>query len=143
VPDNTLVVAKQSKEYGMEEIKDEKYGVTYDPATATVAFQGILRLQGYLSYQPIEKLLNEVIAERPPKVTLDVHGLEFISSSGIDVVYRFAYKVYSRAHSQLIVRRLAQGAPWQERLVRTIEMMAPDLQIELVEGEVSADEPTS
>jgi hypothetical protein len=123
----------------MEEIKGEKYSVTYDPATATVTFRGILRVQGYLSYQPIEKMLNAVIAQSLPTITLDVHGLAFINSSGIDVIYRFAYKV----HGQLIVRRLAQGAPWQERLERTIEMMAPDLQVELVEGEVPADEPTS
>ena len=127
----------------MEEIKDEKYSVTYDSATATVALQGILRVQGYLSYRPIEKLLNGVIAQGSPKITLDVHRLAFINSSGVDVIYRFAYKGHSQAHSQLIVRRLAQGAPWQERLERTIEVMAPDLQIELVEGEVPADELTS
>lgn len=127
----------------MEEIKDENYNVTYDPATATVAFQGTLRVQGYVSYQPIEKLLNAVIAQRPPTITLDIHRLVFINSSGIDVIYRFAYKAHGQAHSQLTVRRLAQGAPWQERLVRTIEVMAPDLQDEPVEGEASADEPTS
>jgi hypothetical protein len=126
----------------MKEAKGEKYSVIYDPSTATVAFQGTLRVQGYLSYQSIDKLLNEVAAQRPPTITLDIHGLAFTNSSGIDVIYRFAYKVY-QARSQLIVRRLARGAPWQERLVRTVEMMAPNLQLELVEGEVPADEPTS
>ena len=127
----------------MEEIKDEKYSVTYDPVTATVAFQGILRVQGYLSYQPIERLLDKVIAQSLPTITLDIHKLAFINSSGIDVIYRFAYKMSSQAHSRLIVRRLTQGAPWQERLERTIEMMSPNLQVELVEGEISDDEPTS
>lgn len=123
----------------MEEIKGEKYSVTYDLETATVTFQGILRVQGYLSYQSIDKLLNEVAAQRPPTITLDIHRLAFTNSSGIDVIYRFAYKIY-QARSQLIVRRLAQGAPWQERLVRTIEMMAPNLQVELVKGPAPTDD---
>lgn len=127
----------------MEEIRDEKFSVTYDPATATVAFRGILRVQGYVSYQPIERLLNEVIAQNLPTITLDIHRLAFINSSGIDVIYRFAYKAHGQAHSRLIVRRLARGAPWQERLERTIEMMSPGLQVELVEGEMPEDEPTS
>ena len=104
----------------MEEIKTTEFVVTYDPETATVVFQGILRVHGYTSYLPIERLLSDIVAQKPPTITLDIHALEFINSSGIDVLYRFAYKAHSQARSQLVVRRLAQGGPWQERLVRTI-----------------------
>jgi hypothetical protein len=137
------VVVKEVRRCAMEAIKNEAYSVTYDPASATVVFQGVLRVHSYTSYLPLERLLNDVVALKPPVITLDIHELTFINSSGIDVIYRFAYKASSQAHSDLIVRRLASGAPWQERLVRTIEVMAPNLQVELVEGQVPEAEPTS
>ena len=59
----------------MEEIKSEEYGVTYDPETTVVTFQGKLRLYDWASYQPIEKLLDGVISEHPTVITLDIQGL--------------------------------------------------------------------
>jgi len=117
----------------MEEIKSEEYSVTYDPATATVAFQGTLRLYDYASYQPTEALLHSALTEPAAVITLDVHKLEFINSSGLDMLFRFAHKTSTRKDTQLVVRRSKNAAPWQKKLLSTMQMMAPDLQVELVD----------
>jgi hypothetical protein len=51
------------------------------------------------------------------------------------MLFRFAYKVWNQAHSQLTVRLLDKAAIWQQRLLSTIEMMVPDLQVERVPKE--------
>ena len=127
------MVAKQSEENNMEEIKSEEYSVTYDPATATVAFQGTLRLYDYASYQPTEALLHKALTESAAVVTLDVHQLEFINSSGLDMLFRFAHRASTRKDTQLVVRRSKDAVPWQKKLLSTMQMMAPSLQVELVD----------
>jgi hypothetical protein len=127
------MVAKQSKENDMEEIKSEEYTVAYDPAAATVTFEGTLRLYDYASYQPTEALLHKALAETAAVITLDVHKLAFINSSGLDMLFRFAHKAATRKDTQLVVRRSAHAAPWQKKLLSTMQMMAPSLQVELVD----------
>lgn len=117
----------------MEEIKSEEYSVIYDPATATVVFYGTLRLYDYASYQPTEALLHKALTGSAAVITLDVHKLEFINSSGLDILFRFAHKASNRKGTQLIVRRSVHAVPWQEKLLSTMQMMAPSLQIELVD----------
>ena len=99
----------------MEEIKSEEYTVIYDPATATVMFEGTLRLYDYASYQPTEALLHRALAEAAAVITLDVHKLEFINSSGLDMLFRFAHRVSTRKGTQLVVRRSAHAAPCLQR----------------------------
>lgn len=117
----------------MEEIKSEEYSVTYDPATATVVFQGTLRLYDYASYQPTEALLHKALTESAAVITLDVHELGFINSSGLDMLFRFAHKASTRKDTQLVVRRSMHAAPWQKKLLSTMQMMAPGLKVELVD----------
>ena len=127
------VVAKRGEESDMEEIKSEEYSVTYDPTTATVVFQGTLRLYDYASYQPTETLLHKALTEAAAVITLDVHQLGFINSSGLDMLFRFAHRASNRKGTQLVVRRSKQAAPWQKKLLATMQMMAPSLQVELVD----------
>jgi hypothetical protein len=118
----------------MEEISRDEYRVTYNPATATVAFYGKLRLYGWAAYQPIEELLRRAIAGDPELVTLDVSGLEFMNSTGIDMLYRFAHRVSEHA-SGLAVQRSKLPIPWQRRLISTLEMMEPNLRVVLTDEE--------
>jgi hypothetical protein len=118
----------------MEEISKDEYRVTYDAATTTVAFYGKLRLYGWAAYQPIEGLLRRAIAGEPEVVTLDVSELEFMNSTGIDMLYRFAHKVSGHA-GRLAVRRSKLPIPWQRRLISTLEMMAPNLTVVLTDEE--------
>lgn len=113
------------------EIVGDTYQVTYDPATTTVTFQGKLRLYDRSAYEPIEALLDGAALTDTEAITLDIQLLEFLNSSGIDLIHGFAIKVRNRAVSQLIARGSAQE-PWHEKLLANMQRLVPNLQIELV-----------
>ncbi len=94
------------------EIKGGNYRVWYDADSVTVYFEGILRLGGVEEYQPIEDLLDKVLASEPKKVTLDVRALSFLNSSGINVLYKFAIATRKKGDLYLVVHG-SRGVPWQ------------------------------
>lgn len=75
------------------EIKTDDYRVWYNPATAIINFQGLLRESGIADYKPIEKLLEQVIALEPPTMTMNLQELEFLNSSGMSILSRFVIGV--------------------------------------------------
>jgi hypothetical protein len=113
------------------EIIGDTYQVTYDPTMTTVTVQGKLRLYDRAAYEPIETLLDEVASTDAETITLDVQLLEFLNSSGIDLIHGFAIKVRNRAVSQLIARGSADE-PWHEKLLANMQRLVPNLQIEMV-----------
>ena len=60
-----------------QEIKGEDYSVQYDPDSVTLSFQGQLSLGGPAEYKPISQLLNDVVAQEPSTITLNLRELEF------------------------------------------------------------------
>jgi len=100
------------KERSRMEIKGGNYRVWYDPTEVTVFFEGILRLSGTQEYQPIEELLEKVLLTNPKIVTLDLRGLNFLNSSGINVLYKFAIATRKKGELQLVVRG-SKNIPWQ------------------------------
>lgn len=72
-----------------QEITGENYKVWSEDGT-TVNFQGSLRLGNPAEYEPIAQLLNSVTAESPPTITLNLKELEFLNSSGINMLSKFA-----------------------------------------------------
>jgi hypothetical protein len=113
------------------EIQGRDYRVAYDPATAVVTFQGVLRLRDAIEYTPISQLLDAVIVAAPPRITLDVQGLQFLNSAGIHTLLRFAINLRDQEHSRLVVRGATQ-VPWQNRSLRNMQRLMPELQLEFV-----------
>ena len=54
------------------EIKTKDYSVWYDPVAKTINCQGSLRLIGTEEYAPIVQLLDLVISQEPPIITLNL-----------------------------------------------------------------------
>ena len=63
------------------EIKTDDYSVWYEPTTATVNFQGLLRLPGIPDYEPIVQLLNDITEQEPATITMNLQKLKFLNSS--------------------------------------------------------------
>jgi hypothetical protein len=103
------------------EIKDEGYCVLQDPSTNTITFQGILRLHGN-DYNDIVKLLQEVVDQKPEKVTLDLRKLEFLNSSGINHLFKFAVKLRNQAPTELIVLG-SSNIPWQQKSLKNLHIL--------------------
>jgi hypothetical protein len=116
---------------GPVEIQADGYTVAYDPTLQSVTFIGALRLAGMEEYAPISQLLSDVLEQQGEKVTLDLRQLEFLNSSGINMLSKFVIKVRQQGKSQLTVVG-AQSIPWQGKSLKNLQRLLPMLTLELV-----------
>lgn len=111
------------------EIKTEDYSVWYETGTATVNFQGLLRLAGIPDYEPIVQLLNDVTDQEPPTITMNLQKLKFLNSSGMSVLSRFVISVRKKKTVQLVIKG-SQSIPWQDKSLNNWQRLMPALTIE-------------
>lgn len=112
------------------EIKTNDYRVCYDPVKQTVICQGSLRLNGMAEYAPIVELLDTIVEAAPPIITLDLQKLQFLNSSGINVLSKFVIKVRQQAQSSLVIQG-SQFIPWQGKSLKNLQRLMPTLKLEL------------
>ncbi len=113
------------------EIKTEDYRICYDPSTVTVSFVGSLRLSGSAEYAPIVELLGSIASVEPAKITLNLQQLEFLNSSGINMLSKFIIEVRKQARVQMAVQG-SQRIAWQGKSLKNLQRLMPGLQLELV-----------
>lgn len=77
-------------------------------------FEGILRLGSSQEYLPVEELLEKVLLTDPKQITLDVRTLNFLNSSGLNVLYKFAISMRKKGDVRLVVRG-SKSIPWHGR----------------------------
>ncbi|HEY9633683.1 MAG TPA: hypothetical protein V6D14_09775 [Coleofasciculaceae cyanobacterium] len=111
------------------EIKTDDYSVEYEPTTATVNFQGLLRLPGIPDYEPIIQLLNDVTEQEPPTITMNVLELKFLNSSGMSVLSRFVIGVRKKKTIGLVIKG-SQGISWQQKSLNNWQRLMPALTLE-------------
>lgn len=114
-----------------QEIKGEDYKVFYDPETSTVYFQGELSLGGPAEYAPIAQLLEQVMAQTPSTLTLNLTKLEFLNSSGISLISKFIIGLRKKPPIPVVVLG-SHDIPWQGKSLKNLEKLLPGLQLELV-----------
>jgi hypothetical protein len=112
------------------EIKSGDYSICYDPVSETVNCQGSLRLSGIDEYAPIVQLLNDLADSDPAKITLNLRELEFLNSSGINVLSKFVIKVRQKGTIQMVVKA-SKNIPWQGKSLKNLQRLMPSLQLEL------------
>ncbi|AFZ17948.1 hypothetical protein Mic7113_2132 [Allocoleopsis franciscana PCC 7113] len=110
------------------EVKDNEYCVRYHPETKTITFQGELQLSGMDEYAPIMSLLDEVVNQEPPVLTLDLRKLEFLNSSGVNVLLSLVIKVRDKKTMQLMVEG-SENIFWQSRSLNNIKRLMPTAQL--------------
>jgi|SRR4028119_433714 len=112
------------------EIKTDDYSICYDPLTETVSCEGSLRLSGIEEYAPIVKLLNDLADREPGKIILNLQKLEFLNSSGINVLSKYVIKVRQKGTIQMVVKG-SKSIPWQAKSLKNLQRLMPSLQLEL------------
>lgn len=113
------------------EIKSETYSVEYDREAATIRCYGSLRLGGMQEYEPIVNLFNDVIAQNPPLLMLELRELEFLNSSGINVLSKFVIRV--RQQKTIALKIIGSKAiPWQGKSLKNLQRLMPALELELI-----------
>ncbi|MEB3827163.1 slr1659 superfamily regulator [Phormidium sp. CCY1219] len=111
------------------EIKTDDYRISYDTDTATVNCQGSLRLSGMDEYAPIVELLEAAINQEPPIMTLNLQELDFLNSSGINVLSKFAIKVRQKKTIDLVVKG-SKDILWQGKSLKNLQRLMPSLTLE-------------
>lgn len=114
-----------------QEIKGEDYSVYSDPESATIHFQGELSLGGPLDYRAIAELLDAVVAQSPPRLTLNLTQLEFLNSAGISMISKFIIGVRKKPEMQVLVLG-SVDIPWQGKSLKNLQKLLPSLKLELV-----------
>jgi hypothetical protein len=117
----------------MKEIRQEKYHIIYDETQATVSLEGALLLNGATAYEPILALLTQAAeAQEHASLTIDISGLNFLNSSGINMMTRFIMYLTEVKELQLdLSLRGQKEILWQERLAINLRRLMPELHTDL------------
>ncbi|HAC62788.1 MAG TPA: hypothetical protein DCF68_04455 [Cyanothece sp. UBA12306] len=110
------------------EIKGDDYTIEYDPESVIIKFDGELALGGPKDYKPITDFMNTIVEEKPEKITLDVRKLNFLNSSGISMLSKFAISFRRNEDTDLIVLG-SKKVPWQNKSLKNLEKLLPKLQL--------------
>ena len=81
-------------------------------------------------YAPIVQLLNDVADAQPEKITLDLKQLEFLNSSGINILSKFIIKVRQQKSIQISIQG-SKEILWQEKSLKNLQRLMPSLELEL------------
>ena len=109
------------------EIKTGEYNVWNEGSI--IHYEGTLRLSGTDAYQPILELMQQVLAEKPQNVVLDLTQLEFLNSSGINLLAKFTIEL--RKHPDMPVKvvgsskipRQSKSLPNLQKLHKGVELV--------------------
>jgi len=112
------------------EVKGEDYRVWYDSATNTINCEGSLRLGGAEEYAPIVQILESAIAHPPIDLVMDLTQLEFLNSSGINMLSKFMIKARQKEGVKITVKG-SQTVPWQGKSLKNLQRLMPTLVLEI------------
>ena len=114
----------------IQEFKTEEYQVKYDSDTTTIILVGSLRLNDLDESNPIVQLLNDVLALQPDTITLNLQALQYLNSSGINMLSKFVIQVRRIKTVSLIVLASSK-IPWQSKSLKNLQRLMPTLQLEV------------
>ena len=102
------------------EIKTADYTVWTEGAT--IHYEGTLRLSGTDAYQPILDMMQGVLAEKPQKLVLDLTQLEFLNSSGINLLAKFTIELRKQPDVGMHVLGSTR-IPWQSKSLPNLQKL--------------------
>ncbi|MBS0015139.1 MAG: hypothetical protein KFF72_01995 [Arthrospira sp. SH-MAG29] len=114
----------------IESYQTEDYSIGYDSQISTITLKGSLRLNGLEDSNAVVKLLNDVLDIEPPKITLNLRELEFLNSSGINMLSKFVIKVRQKKTINLVLLASSK-IPWQGKSLKNLQRLMPTLELQI------------
>lgn len=111
------------------EIIDNNYSISYNADTATITCNGYFRLRGAAEYAPMMNLLNDVADQGLSELHMDVSGLEFLNSSGINTLSKFVLRLRKSGPVKLNILA-SDEFPWQKKSLRNFQKLLPGTDIQ-------------
>jgi hypothetical protein len=102
------------------EIKTADYTVWTEGAT--IHYEGTLRLSGTDAYQPILDMMQGMLAGKPEKLVLDLTQLEFLNSSGINLLAKFTIELRKQPDVGMQVLGSTR-IPWQSKSLPNLQKL--------------------
>ncbi len=110
------------------EIRDENFRIWAEGTT--IYFDGVLRLAGPDAYAPIYSLAAAALHENHERVVFDLTGLEFLNSSGINLLAKLTIEARRQSSVQLVIKGTTQY-PWQSKSLPNLKKLYPQLDLQL------------
>ena len=106
------------------EIRTDDYRVWNEGSD--IYFDGVMRLASSKDYMPVLDLMTSILNSNPDTITIDLRDLEFLNSSGINLLAKFTIETRKHPNVKLIVRGTAD-IPWQSKSLPNLRKLHPSL----------------
>ena len=110
------------------EIKKDDYEVCYDSQKNSVVCSGSFRLTG-AEYNAIQEILSTAADAGQNDLIINLTGLKFLNSSGINMLSKFIIRLRKNKTSQVKVIGNNEFA-WQKKSLVNFKKLLPDLELE-------------
>lgn len=111
------------------DIRTSEYQVWVEDST--IHYEGTMRLSGTQAYAPILELMQHVLDSTSESIVLDLTELEFLNSSGINLLAKFTIEVRKRPAIKIMVKGSTR-IPWQSKSLPNLKKLHPALELVII-----------